>query len=100
MKRHPERSEGSLGTSVPWEDKKESVPREDPVGGCHPEPQGEGSLGACAPRDDIPGRCPERSERGRRPERSEECLAIARQDKREVARQDKVEVTFLNSPLG
>ena len=39
----------------------------------------EGSLGACAPRDDIPGR---------RPERSERCLANARQDKKD-ARQDK-----------
>jgi hypothetical protein len=32
----------------------------------------EGSLGACAPRDDIPGR---------RPERSEGCTACARQDR-------------------
>ena len=41
----------------------------------------EGSLGACAPREDIPGRRPERSEGGRRPERSEGCLAIARKDR-------------------
>jgi hypothetical protein len=34
MKRHPERSEGSLGTGVP---------REDTVEGCHPEAQGDGS---------------------------------------------------------
>ena len=39
---------------------------------CHPE-RSEGSLGACAPRDDIPGR---------RPERSERCTACARQDKK------------------
>ena len=28
-RRHPERSEGSLGAYAPLEDKKESVPRED-----------------------------------------------------------------------
>ncbi len=39
---------------------------------CRPEGR-EGSLGACAPRDDITGR---------RPERSEGCTACARQDKK------------------
>jgi hypothetical protein len=29
---------------------------------CRPEASAEGSLGTCVPRDDIPGRCPERSE--------------------------------------
>ena len=29
---------------------------------CRPEAQAEGSLGTCVPRDDIPGRRPERSE--------------------------------------
>jgi hypothetical protein len=38
---------------------------------CRPEASAEGSLGACAPRDDMPGR---------RSERSEGCLAIAQQD--------------------
>ena len=48
---HPEaQAEGSLGTGVPWEDKKKSVPRED-----IPKPH---------------------------PERSEGCLANARQDKK------------------
>ena len=43
----------------------------------------EGSLGAYAIREDITIRRPERSEEGRRPERSEGCLANARQDKKE-----------------
>ena len=113
-------SEGSLGACAP---------REDTVGGCCPEhflcrPEhffvtpsaSEGSLGACAPRENTVvnvtpseargpspwGRCPERSVlwdavpnevsygtpfrtkclMGRRPERSEGCLAIARHDKK------------------
>jgi hypothetical protein len=48
---------------------------------CRPEASAEGSLGTCVPRDDIPGR---------RPERSEGCTACARQD--------KVGGAFLNSP--
>jgi len=43
---------------------------------CHPE-RSEGSLGAYAPREDIPMSRPELSEGGRRPERSEGCLATA-----------------------
>jgi hypothetical protein len=70
-------AEGSLGTGVPREDKKGGVPREDTVGGCHPEP-------FLSPRGVRRG-----VSLGRRPERSEGCLANARQDKREVARQDK-----------
>ena len=54
---------------------------------CRPE-RSEGSLGTCAPWDDIPKRRPERSE-GRRPERSEGCLVIARQDNKKDARYDK-----------
>jgi hypothetical protein len=50
----------------------------------------EGSLGTCVPRDDFPKRRSERSEEGRRPERSDGCLAIARQDNKKDARQDKV----------
>jgi hypothetical protein len=46
---------------------------------CRPE-RSEGSLGTGVPREDIPGR---------RPERSERCLANARQDKKD-ARQDGV----------
>jgi hypothetical protein len=39
---HPEaHAEGSLGTGVPWEDKKKSVPRED-----IPKPRPERSGGA------------------------------------------------------
>jgi len=49
-----------------------------------------GSLGTCLLRDDIPKRRSERSEEGRRPERSEGCLAIARQDNKKDAWQDKV----------
>jgi hypothetical protein len=49
---------------------------------CHPEALAEGSHPW--------GRRSERSEEGRRPERSEGCLAIARQDNKKDARQDKV----------
>ena len=67
-----------------------------------PRSVAEGSLGAYAPREDMDGLSPrayffsprakrgvsplgprpERSDEGRRPERSEGCLAIARQDKK------------------
>jgi hypothetical protein len=62
--------------SVPWEDRVENVAPSlflspEPPFFCRPE-RSEGSLGACVPRDDIPGR---------RPERSEGCLANARQDR-------------------
>ena len=60
---------------------KSSFCHPEPLFFCHPEASAEGSLGACAPREDIPGRRPERSEEGRRPERSEGCLAIARKDR-------------------
>ena len=56
--------------------------------GCHPRAYffvapsaSERSLGACAPREDFTMRLPERSEEGRRPERSEGCTAYAQQDK-------------------
>ena len=59
---HPERSEGSLGTFVPWDDKKGSMPREDKKGSapwedmegmspralfCRPEALAEGSPPFC-----------------------------------------------------
>jgi len=58
MKRHTERNKGSLGTGVP---------RNDTVGGCHPEPTAE----------DLPLGTLSRTKclMGRRPERSEGCLA-------------------------
>jgi len=63
---------------------------------CRPE-RSEGSLGACAPRDDIPKRRPERSDEGRRPERSEGCLANARQDKKGRSAGQSRGDLFLNS---
>ena len=89
----PSGSEGSLGTCVPREDKKESVLRDDTVEGCRPEPfsvtpsplfvtpsESEGSLGTCVPREDKKESVLRDDILGRRPEGSEGCLATARQD--------------------
>ena len=58
---------------------------------CRPEPT---FLSPRAKRGVSPwGHHLERREEGRRPERSEGCLAIARQDKK-GARQDEVKETF------
>jgi len=60
----PSGSEGSLGTYVPRDDKKESVLRDDKKESVPREDKKES-----VPRDDIPMHRRERSEEGRRPER-------------------------------
>jgi len=70
----PSGSEGSLGAYVPRDDKKGSVPRQDKVGRCLATlgMTGKRTLGRTKWRG-MPSR--EKCLMGRRPERSEGCLA-------------------------